>query len=278
MIKKVYKYLLKPLYVRNQELTIIIRNLRKRMASLERKYNTLSTKFTELEKTIELIYNDPQKAWLFINRTERMDAIFGASFHEESRVNFHLARYKFASNYVKSKNVADIACGTGYGSRSIIEEGEANSYIGIDISRESIEYANNYHSVEGTSFICCSGEKTPMNSTTIDVVVSFETIEHVPREKALLKEFNRILKPGGLLIISTPNSWPLEIAPHHVKEYDLNAFKAALSDFFVIEEMYNQNSGTEWKYNHNQPPGIVKTTAENHTLAECFIAVCRKPE
>ena len=84
------------------------------------------------------------------------------------------------------------------------------------------------------------------------------------------------LKKDGLFIVSTPNSWPLSIAPFHTKEYDLDEFKRVLETKFEIESIYNQNSGTPWKYNHNEKRGIVVTTDENKNLAECFIAVCKK--
>jgi SAM-dependent methyltransferase len=110
------------------------------------------------------------------------------------------------------------------------------------------------------------------------VIISFETIEHVPDDHSLIEEFFRVLRPGGHLIVSTPNQWPLEDAPFHVREYDRNSFLHVLESRFDCLELYNQNSGSETPLNHGQPRRIVATTATNEHLAECFIAVCRSIE
>ena len=68
----------------------------------------------------------------------------------------------------------------------------------------------------------------------IDIVVSFETIEHVPDDCALIAEFRRVLRPGGQLIVSTPNQWPLADAPFHVREYDRQSFEAVLDPRFRL--------------------------------------------
>ena len=108
-------------------------------------------------------------------------------------------------------------------------------------------------------------------------MVSFETIEHVRDDQLLLAEFSRILRPNGRLVISTPNLWPLERCPHHVREYDRASFEKALSGLFHVESMNNQNSGmAERAYNRGQPECIVATTSGNEATAECFLAVCHK--
>lgn len=81
--------------------------------------------------------------WLYDNKEERMDAT--NYLFNESRRAFHLARYEFASNYCHGKEVADIACGTGYGTKLIAEKGEAKSVIGVDICAEAITYATSVH-------------------------------------------------------------------------------------------------------------------------------------
>lgn len=248
-----------------------------RLNKIEKKILSHEKRIQNLEEVLNLLDKDNESSWLYRNRKERLDALVDDSIlFDKSRQNFHIARYIFATQFTKNKSVADIACGTGYGTRILIEQGAAKSCIGIDISSEAIEYANRNHNVPGSCYICASADKTPFEDNSIDIVVSFETIEHLPNDKVLLMEFHRIIKSGGLLICSTPNQWPLSIAPFHTKEYDLSEFKRVLSNFFQIEQINNQNSGTDWEFNHGQPAGIVSTKEENKQLAECYIAVCKK--
>lgn len=250
-----------------------ISTLSNKVARLEKEI----AKIVKLEKDLDVLIDNPDKLWLEKNKMERMDAMINDDeYTNKLRREFHLDRYRFALEFVKGKEVADIASGTGYGSRMILEEGYALKCTGIDIDKNAIYYAQKKHNVNGSEFICSSAENIPLNTESVDIIVSFETIEHVPDESLIINEFFRLLKKGGKLIISTPNSWPLTIAPYHTKEYDLKEFRRILKSKFKIESVYNQNSGTPWEYNHMQKQGITKTTEENKDLAECFIAVCTK--
>jgi ubiquinone/menaquinone biosynthesis C-methylase UbiE len=220
------------------------------------------------------VYTDETTQWLYENRLERMDATVG--IFDAKRRDFHLDRYRFAAKYVKGKRVLDCACGTGYGVRLLREEGKAVHVIGADIDTKAIEYACRKHNVGSTSFICSSGDRLPLPDTCVDLVTSFETIEHVPDDAALIEEFHRVLRPDGLLIISTPNQWPLAMAPFHVREYDRASFIKAIESRFGCLELYNQNSGSDTPYNHDQARGIVATAADNEQLAECYVAICRR--
>jgi len=220
------------------------------------------------------ILSDPVKIWLYQNREERMDA--SNDMFDESRRRFHLERYHFAAKFCNDKVVADIACGTGYGTELLSRTGNAKMVFGVDVSSEAINYANIRHSGKSNVFICSLGETTGLGDDSIDIIVSFETIEHVPNDLDLLKEFHRILKAGGILVCSTPNEWPIELATHHLREYSRDSFCGVLEKYFIIDGLYNQNSGGSSPFNHEQPFGIVETSDENYSLAECFIAVCKK--
>lgn len=230
-----------------------------------------------LESLLEFTIADPLLKWLLANRSERMDPT--VPLFDPGRAAFHWDRYVFACQHVAGLRVADIACGTGYGSQLLAEQGQAVSVRGVDICPEAIAYARQKHAPAGrdVDFFCASGDATGLDPESVDAIVSFETIEHVDDEQGLLGEFARILRPGGMLICSTPNLWPLAIAPHHVREYDRESFGLALSPYFDSIEMFNQNSGTSFEFNREQVRGIIPTTDDNHALAECFLAVCRKP-
>ncbi len=217
---------------------------------------------------------DRSMQWLQENRLERMDAT--VEIFDPKRREFHLDRYRFAARRVRGRQVLDCACGTGYGVRLLREIGSAASVVGIDVDDKAIRYACQKHQINSATFICSSGECLPLADNSVDIVTSFETVEHVPDDVALVEDFYRVLRPSGTLIISTPNQWPLKDAPFHVREYDRKAFANLLEPCFHCVEFYNQNSGCATPHNHDQSRGIVATTSDNEHLAECYLVVCRR--
>jgi 2-polyprenyl-3-methyl-5-hydroxy-6-metoxy-1,4-benzoquinol methylase len=232
--------------------------------------------FRKLKLFIQNLFS-PESAWLFKNRIERMDAN-RVDLFEPSRAAFHLDRYKIASKYVNAKTVLDAACGTGYGSRILYADGKASNVIGLDNDLNTIKYANAKYFSKQVRFINSSITELPFANGSFNVVVSFETIEHIIEEDKLISEIHRVIQNNGMFILSTPNDWGLsELAPFHVRSYTLEKLKAALSNWFDIREIYNQNSGTTGrKENHNQARGITQTNEQNYRLAECYIIIAVK--
>lgn len=150
----------------------------------------------------------------------------------------HMERYKFALERVKGLSVLDVACGAGYGSHMLASE--AKEVCGIDISDEAVQYAREHYSGQNIKFEVMDSRAIKYPDHSFDAVVSFETIEHVPEPEVFLKEIKRILKPDGLLIISTPN---LETTcdgkevhvPFHVKEFTLQEMMDLLKAFHGID-------------------------------------------
>ncbi len=115
----------------------------------------------------------------------------------------HIERYRFACKYAKGKSILDIACGVGYSSSMLIEAGAA-SYMGVDIKDDLARYASNTYGSEIVKFVV--GDITTFNNNlTYDMITCFETIEHVEQYETALKNLNKLLNPGGLLLISSPN-------------------------------------------------------------------------
>lgn len=218
---------------------------------------------------------NPNNRWLMENSAERMDANRIDIFNE-GRACFHRDRYVKAGEYVKDKIVLDAACGTGYGSQ-ILKKFGAKEVVGLDLCSNAINYAKKY-SESGVSFLSGDVSCLPFENNYFDIYVSFETIEHVDKELELLLEAKRVLKTGGLYIVSTPNNWGLgEKAPYHVRDYDYYLLLTRLSEFFMPVKLYNQNSGMmERFYNHKQERGFIETNESNLMLAECFFGVFKK--
>ncbi len=129
----------------------------------------------------------------------------------------HVARYTFAQRYIQGKVVLDIACGTGYGS-DMMARGGAQRVVGIDIDAEAVQYAQDHYHAENSTYLCGSAEKIEFPDSYFDVIVSFETIEHLEEtvRKKYLQEMRRVLKVDGLIVLSTPNkliSSPWSVRP-----------------------------------------------------------------
>jgi ubiquinone/menaquinone biosynthesis C-methylase UbiE len=160
----------------------------------------------------------------------------------------HVARYKFASRYVKGKKILDISCGTGYGSKILYNAG-ATKVVGIDISSDTIDFACAKYKMNGLEFKVGNILDIDFSENYFDIITCFETIEHVQSQEKAFIELERVLKPKGLLIISSPNrkltSSSKQINeppsnPFHVIEYSTNEFISVLGDSFEILEVYGQ--------------------------------------
>ncbi|MBN1676242.1 MAG: class I SAM-dependent methyltransferase [Kiritimatiellae bacterium] len=221
---------------------------------------------------------DQAEKWLLANGMERMDANRTDIF-SPSRAEFHKARYRFAGGFAADRAVLDIACGTGYGSDILLREGKAAAVYGVDIDPRTIEYAGRVYARDGLVFREGTILDIPFADGFFDLVVSFETIEHVADEERQLQEVRRVLKPGGQYVLSTPNDWGVgEVAPFHVRSYTLASLRGAISSCFRIANVFNQNSGTPGREeNRGQPAGITKTDETNAPLAECYLIVAEKP-
>lgn len=116
----------------------------------------------------------------------------------------HWHRYHYISAFVAGKAVLDVACGEGYGAALISKA--AHTVDGVDISSDAIRHAKERYSARGNlTFHEASCAALPFADATFDVVVSFETIEHIHEQTAFLDEVKRVLKADGLFIISSPN-------------------------------------------------------------------------
>ncbi len=132
----------------------------------------------------------------------------------------HWHRYAFARHLVNDKTVYDIACGEGYGSNFL--SNYAKSVSGFDISIEAIEHAKNtYGKQNNLHFAQANCINIPVNDSSCDVIVSYETLEHIREHQLMMAEFKRILKPDGLLVISSPNKKTYSDDRDYKNEYHL---------------------------------------------------------
>ena len=174
----------------------------------------------------------------------------------------HLQRYKSITYIVKGKKVLDAACGEGYGSNILSQY--ATSVTGIDISNEAVTYAKEHYKRDNLKYICASIENIPLEDHSIDVIVSFETIEHVNADlqEKFLQEIKRVLKPDGILIMSSPDkriySELKNFKNHyHIHELYVEEFKLLLKKQFKYVELFSQGIG-------NQRIGVIEKIKRNN--------------
>ena len=116
----------------------------------------------------------------------------------------HWHRYHFATRWAKGKRVLDLACGEGYGSALLARH--AASVTGVDVSQAAVDHAKRtYPSLTNVTFAVGSCTAIPAPDKSFDVAISFETLEHIHEQEEFLAELDRVLAPGGVLLISCPN-------------------------------------------------------------------------
>ncbi|MEZ3517103.1 MAG: methyltransferase domain-containing protein, partial [Lachnospiraceae bacterium] len=159
----------------------------------------------------------------------------------------HYQRYLSVQRLVKDKIVLDAACGEGYGSDILAKY--AKKVIGIDLDNDTITRAKvKYKDRDNLIFIQGNIEKLEIEDCSIDIVISFETIEHVSEDiqKNFLNEIDRVLKNDGIMVMSTPNKRIYSDLHNynnefHIKEFYHKDFLKFLHEKFQFVQLYNQS-------------------------------------
>jgi len=158
----------------------------------------------------------------------------------------HIHRYQLATILSKGKDVLDIACGAGYGSWMIAQD--AHRVYGVDASGEVVAHATQRFKHANLTFHQGFCAEIPLTDACVDTVVSFETLEHIFEQDAFLDECRRVLRPDGILIISTPNLEVYNLGrndrnPFHVKELSRTELETALKRVFTTVAIGTQGVG-----------------------------------
>jgi ubiquinone/menaquinone biosynthesis C-methylase UbiE len=159
----------------------------------------------------------------------------------------HLHRYEEAARFIKSTDkVLDIACGTGYGTHLITTKTKG-TVVGGDIDNEAIEECKKewVNPPPNLSFQQMDGTCLPFEDASLDVVISFETIEHTTQYHEMIGEFVRVLKKGSYALISTPNiliNSPTGIVENkfHTQEFTYEELDSILKKHFSSFKIYGQ--------------------------------------
>jgi ubiquinone/menaquinone biosynthesis C-methylase UbiE len=183
----------------------------------------------------------PKSNNTLVNDYERMVP----EFHKDKLIYAeHATRYIAAKQIVSGKTVLDIASGSGYGTQMLAET--AKFIYGVDINENAIGYAQEHFGGKNIEYRLGDGESIPLDDDSVDVVVTFETIEHIKNYKKFLDEVRRILKPDGLLLVSTPNDVEFAEGNHfHLHEFKYDELVKLLKQYYKNIDSYFQST---WKY------------------------------
>jgi SAM-dependent methyltransferase len=165
----------------------------------------------------------------------------------------HIQRYRFALDRIEGRRVLDLACGVGYGSY-ILAQARDREVTGIDLDPQAIAYGQAHYQRAGLRLLVGDALKWRNEGAPFDTIVSFETIEHLPEPAVFVAHIASLLKPGGLFLVSAPNTLLHKRAPvpveneFHLSEPDYATFCAWLQPHFTIE--------AEWEQSPAGPPAL----------------------
>ena len=198
----------------------------------------------------------------------------------------HVHRYAFATQFCKGATVLDAACGEGYGA-AMLAEGAA-AVTGVDISEATVAHASaRYAHVSNLAFKAADCTDLPFEPGSFDRVVSFETLEHLQAQEDMLAEFRRVLRPDGVLILSSPDKAEYSDRqgaenPFHVRELYRHELEELLSEAFPAFRILGQKLGFYSVIFDEQPQQLTVQSASDGELETgawphvpvYFIALC----
>ncbi len=170
----------------------------------------------------------------------------------QAALSEHFARYLFAKKYSQGKRVLNVASGCGYGSE--ILNSSAREIFNIDISEQLVAYGNLNYGNYKNHFLTMDAQKMAFPDKYFDLIVTFETFEHLPKYSNFLTECHRVLKDNGKIILSMPNkkitspSFDKPVNMFHFKEWTIEEFERIIDGKYQIDRFYGQNFTTPNHY------------------------------
>jgi len=148
----------------------------------------------------------------------------------------HIQRYSFASQAIVGRDILDLGSGHGFGALFLARNGR--TYVGVDSDPSAIAWASQWvqPTLESAVFLTRDQFEKMDPLPRFDAVVLLEVLEHVDDPRALLQFCHHQLRPGGQLILSTPNGLlsdgnpELYMSPYHVKEFLVEEVRGLLRE------------------------------------------------
>lgn len=163
----------------------------------------------------------------------------------------HVAMYDHVAHRV-SGTILDAGCGEGYG-LAILHGAGARGVIGVDVDPVVADHARRRYGHDGIpdiDVVEADLYDLPLVADTLDGAVCLQVVEHLTDPSEALAELVRVVRPGGLLAVSTPNRTTFSPGdggptnPFHVREYDANELAHLVSASGVdVEEVLGLHHG-----------------------------------
>jgi SAM-dependent methyltransferase len=152
----------------------------------------------------------------------------------------HVVAYRFAAQRAAGKAVLDAGCGEGYGTAML--SGVAAQATGVDLAAEAVAHARTAY--PEATFVEANLVELPAEDASVDLVVSFQVIEHLWDIPRFLDEVARVLRPGGEFLCATPNRLTFPPGnPFHTVEYSPAELAATLATRFEVSGLFGVQHG-----------------------------------
>ena len=143
----------------------------------------------------------------------------------------HVVAYRLAAARARGLTVLDAGCGEGYGA-AMIAAGGAARVLGLELDQTVVAHARAMY--DDVEFVEADLHDLPLEDDVVDLAVSFQVIEHLHHVPSFLEELCRVVRPGGAVLISTPNRLTFTpdrdapLNPFHVREFSADELRAEL--------------------------------------------------
>lgn len=160
---------------------------------------------------------------------EELHDCFVPGSQDPGLLAFHLRRYEEAAREAAARRVLDLGCGSGYGSQRLAWV--ARSVVAVDLALQNVRYARRRHFHENIRFGVNDARRLPFKAGAFELVTCFEVYEHLAEQEALVAEVRRVLAPGGVFFVSTPNIDTWHLAEKWTGHYDAHVREVGPAEF-----------------------------------------------
>lgn len=162
---------------------------------------------------------------------------------DDAELAFHWHRYQAVAPALAGRDVLDVGTGGGYGAEVLAQS--AHTVVAVDVDPSAVAQAEERYRKDNLKFFTASALRLPFGDGTFDAVVAFELVEHLPRAQHPLAvaEWKRVLKPSGVLVLSTPDHDRMREFPdnpYHLGELTEAELRGLLAQHFATVHLYYQ--------------------------------------